>query len=244
MIPNFPPRQKAGLAIPLLLITSFIPCGAATVTSTTTQHATVTTTGAIADESVARFATYSNSLGYPASYLVMDFELTALSFGTSLIDDISQATLTLTHTGGNYTAGRFDIHYIGNTAPSITTGSTEMIFDWMYTAGFNPSALPSYLSGLTKVATSFYSTGIADIPLDLTNVESSMLAKINAGEKIRFLITESTQTDRVVSAWSGLGNMHSFAPRITMTAVPEPASITLLSGLFLVASFSRKRRKI
>ncbi|MBK1814231.1 PEP-CTERM sorting domain-containing protein [Luteolibacter yonseiensis] len=229
------------LALPLFIFASAIAADAATVSTTTTHHGSVSSTGVLGDQSTARMASYYNTRGFNPAYLVMDFNLTAASFGYDALDDISQATITLTHDGGASVAGRFDVYYVENSSPSITTGSTELVFAEYTVYGFNPASPPASLAGLTKVAASFYVLGTMDININLSAVESAMKAKINAGETIRFIFAESPQTDNTATSWYGLGNDPALAPRLAVTAVPEPASTALLSSLFLVFSFSRRR---
>jgi hypothetical protein len=77
---------------------------------------------------------------------------------------------------------------------------------------------------------------------NLSDVESGLIAKVNAGETIRFIISEGG--DSGVSSWIGLGSDPLLAPQLTMTAtgIPEPTSAALSSGLVLVFCFSRRRK--
>ena len=235
--------------LPLLALLLFgASLEAIPITFSTTQHATVSQSGAEADGDFARFATRRNYYGFDASFLVLDFDLNASVFGSSGIDDILSLSLMLTPKPVSFTIGRFDVFYVENSAPSIDSGSTDLVYDGVWSRGFNSGSPPPSLSGLTSIASgmTFDPSGPVTMDFALGPIKDSLLSKVNDSGTARFIISEAVDT--TVASWYGLGDRPDLAPMLTIDAKSVPdggSSIAMLSMallLLLIQPFVARRK--
>ena len=153
---------------------------------------------------------------------------------------INPATNVNSGSGGVQNAGDLSFYFTTNNTPIgglnfVTAAGPPFV---------TPTGFGDQFADLTLLSSAFEATGVRPITraLDVSGVESALLAAINSGGNVRLLVASQTPG----SAFQfGTGNPPSsgtlpfsgLAPTLTfdVTAVPEPAGLALLgvAGLLL-----------
>lgn len=189
------------------------------------------------------FNVEGKGLGNFASYGVIDFNASSLSFSEA-ISGITGIRIDLTQSNAAFTAdGGLKFWLTSDTSTSIQPGSS-LFFDSSSTYG----VASGQLSTLTELGSATF-TEVANGHVDsysfnVSGAAATLLTdSFTNGSTIRVVITQDLGADTVAATWAGFSNSTIAGPAITLSAqpVPEPATIAALS-VGALALIRRKKR--
>lgn len=185
-------------------------------------------------------------LGTFASYGVIDFDGSALSFSEA-ITGVTALRIDLTQSNAAFTAnGSLKFWLTSDITTDIQPGTSALILDASTPYGIAAGDLEP-LFELGTGAFVQVSTGTVDsYTFNVSGAAADLLTtSVADGSTIRLVITQDAGDDTVAATWAGFSNASLAGPTLTLTGepVPEPASLAALSVGALALLRRRKQSK-